>query len=283
VTPRVHVVDVRLAIGETLHLTPISDAHIESSDCDYPALKKMADERRDLPHHQVIWIGDFCNLVTPVDLKRFRPSVQSPGVALRDDWINAATEEVTKRIEGLNLKHALFGPGNHEDSAIQHSGYDITSVIASHFHAARGGYSGVLDYKITTSTNCRVLFRILYHHGAWGGRLAKGYNGAWPFFSAFDFWNIAIFGHNHASRVDPELRRRVHDGKIEEYPVWLLNCGSFVQTYGEDAGVVHYEEKRGYMVHPRTCPLIRVTPRERYSRAGGRKERHIYCDVRIEV
>jgi hypothetical protein len=283
VIPRVHVVDVHMKLGETLHVSPIFDAHIESADCDYAALKRMADERRGLNLHRCLWLGDFCDLVTPVDLRRFRPSVQHQQVALRDDWINAATELVIERIEGLDLKHDLFSPGNHEDSALQHSGYDITSVVASHFHAGRGGYSGVIDYKLRFDGTTRGLFRAVYHHGAWGGRLAKGYNGASPWFSGMDGWNVGLFGHNHASRVDPEVRRHVHNGKLEEYPVFIVNCGAWVRSYSDDAKTTHYAERKGYQMQPRACPLIRVTPRRVYRAKNKIQESRIVLETTVEV
>ena len=282
--PRVHTIDVTLRVGEPFYLTPIFDAHLDDAMCDYRALKKMADERRDLPNHRMIWCGDFCNLVTPPDLKRFRPSVQSDKVARRDDWLNATVEDVIAKIEGLDCKHDLFSPGNHEDSTLKFHGYDITSVVAAHFKAKRGGYSGGIDYKIRiANSTARSLFRVVYHHGAWGGRLAKGYNGAWPFFSQIDGWDAALYGHCHAMRHDKDVRRRVHNGQIEEYLVHLVNCGQWVEAYGEDAGITYYSERAGHMPTPRACPLIKVVPRRFQKYTHGEREQRQFVECTVEV
>ena len=281
--PRVQVIDVDVPIGDTFYLTPIFDAHLDSAMCDHESLKRMADERRSLPNHRVIWIGDFCDLVSPPDIKRFRPSVQPDGIAKRDDWINAATEYVIEKIDALDLKHDLFSPGNHEDSALKFHGYDITTVVAKHFGARRGGYSGVIDYRIQTSGSTSIPFRVVYHHGAWGGRLAKGYNGAAPFFAQIDSWHMALFGHCHAMRSDREVRRRVHGGDLETYPTYIVNCGQWVQSYTDDAGITHYPERAGHMPAPRSCPLIKVTPRR--VRVGPRKHEvnRYWVDYRVET
>ena len=281
--PRVHVVDVQMRLGETLHISPIFDAHLDDSLCDYPALLKMAEARRDLPHHRALWLGDTMNLVVPPDLRRYRPSVQPPGIVGRDDWVNATLDYVGDKIEALGFKNDLFCPGNHEDEHEKRYGLDTTSILAQRFQAGRGGYSGVVDYKFHFDTSTRSVFRIIYHHGAWGGRLAKGYTGAAPWFAGMDGWNVALYGHNHASRVDPEIRRHVHDGRLEEYPVWIVNCGAWVRSYSEDARVTHYAERKGYQMQPRSCPLIRVTPRRHYKVKNKVRTIRLLLDCTVEV
>jgi hypothetical protein len=283
VTPRVHTVDVHLKPNETLHITPVFDAHLDDALCDHAALLKMAETRRKLPNHRAVWLGDVFNLVVPPDLKRHRPSGQPEGIMGRDDWVNATLDYVGDKIEALGFRNDLFGPGNHEDEFLKRYGLDATSILAQRFHAGRGGYSGVIDYKISVSPTSRVLFRLVYHHGAWGGRYAKGYLGAWPFFASIDGWNVALFGHNHASRIDPEIRRRVHDGQLEEYPVWIVNCGAWVRSYSEDAKVTHYAERKGYLLQPRACPLIRVTPRRSSKTTKGVEATRSFLDISVEV
>jgi hypothetical protein len=281
-TPRVHVVDVKMKTDETLHISPMFDCHLDDSLCDYTAMQKMAEERRKLSHHHAVWFGDTFNLVTPPDLRRYRPSVQPKEILGRDDWLNATLDYVGDRIEQLGFVNDIFGPGNHEDETCKRYGLDTTSVLAHRFGAARGGYSGVVDYRIECSGH-RTVFRLVYHHGAWGGRMAKGYNGAWPFFSSIDSWNVALFGHNHASRVDPEVRRRVHGVSLEEYKVFIVNCGAWVQSYSDDASQTHYAERHGYMIQPRACPLIRLTPHRTTKKTDGKQHERFTVSYSVEV
>ena len=277
--PRVHVVDVKLKINETLHFTPLFDTHLDSRLCDYDALLKMAEKRRALPNHHAAWFGDTLDLVVPPDLRRFRPSGQPRELAGHDDWLNLTLDYVGDRIEKLGFVNDLFGPGNHEDEFLKRYGLDTTTIMAHRFHAGRGGYSGAIDYRLHLEGTGMIVFRVLWHHGAWGGRMAKGYNSAWPFFASVDNWHVALFGHNHASRVDPEVRRKVHDGQLVEYPVFIVNCGAWVKSYSDDAGQTHYAERHGYMLQPRQCPLIRATPRR--TRTAGKN--NYFVDVSVEV
>lgn len=281
--PRVHAVDVKIRLGETLHISPLFDCHIDDALCDLKALRRMADERRDLPNHRVIWGGDFCNLVMPPDLKRFRPSVQPEGVARRDDWLRASIQYVIEQIELLDLKHELFFCGNHEDATLKFHGIDVTTEVANHFRAKRGGYSGALDYRINSEGSTIQTFRIVYHHGAGGGRLAKGYNWASPFFSQFDSWNLALYGHCHAMRHDKEVRRRVHGGDIQDYETHLVNAGQWVDAYGPDASINYYAEVRGHLPQPRACPLIKVTPRRSRRGPRGHEQNTYRLDVTVEM
>jgi hypothetical protein len=258
---RVATVEVRLKAGSTVHITPVFDAHLDDSLCDIPALKRMAEKRNKLEHHYCIYGGDTFNLVVPPDLRRYRPSGQPRELVGRNDWVNATLDYVGDKIEELGMKPILMIPGNHEDEFEKRYGLDSTSILAHRFGCARGGYSGILDLRLFVRERCFTTFRIAYHHGAWGGRTNKGMAGAWPFFSQIDGFHVAIFGHNHASRVDPEIRKRVRNRELTEYPVYFANCGSWVRSYSEDAHETHYAERHGYLPHPRTCPLIRVTPR----------------------
>jgi hypothetical protein len=273
--PRVHTVDVTLNPGESFHITPISDAHIDDSLCDLDALKKLADRRRTLENHHAILLGDTFNLVVPTDMKRYRPSVQPPQIAGRDDWVNATLRYVSNILKELNLTWAMISQGNHELEFEKRSGVDLTTLLAAEIGAFRAGYSGILDFRIHGTTKMRFsqTFRVAYHHGAWGGRTMKGYSGAWPFFSQIDGANIFLYGHNHASRVDPEIRRKVVGDKLIDYPVYLVNCGSFVRSYSEDARETHYAERQGYLPQPRTTPLIKVT---RLPRNGNLDRKGIY-------
>lgn len=260
--PRVHVTDVKLKANEELCITGLSDLHIDEDLCDFEALKDLIHARNEAhPNHRLVMIGDVYNLVLPVDQRRYRPSSQVPALRGRDRWLQETIGYVTERLSELKAPIDLIGIGNHEDAVIRFHGTDVTSTLATAFNAHRGGYSGCLDYRIWRHGSDRsyVLFRIIYHHGAWGGKKAKGYNSAWDFAAMHDNWNVFLYGHNHASRCDKEVRivPNPATGLLDEYPVYIVNCASWVKSYSDDASTTHYAERKGYVRQPRTAPLIR--------------------------
>ena len=253
---------------DTLHLTVLSDLHIDSPLCDYDGLKKMLKARSRLQNHVVCGIGDMADLVMPTDMKRFRPSVQKPHIATRDDWFAAALEEVGGLLEELKVVWLFIGRGNHEDEAMKRHGWDSTSVLAARLGCKPAGYSGVHDLRLKRGS-AQTTFRLAWHHGAWGGAYAKGYNSALGYFSTIDSWHCAVWGHNHASRVDPEVRLSPDPaaGLLRERRVYLMACGSGVAQQSGDGRITHRTERHGAQPQPRQSPLIKIKLRRQ--KAGG--------------
>lgn len=268
--PRVVVVDELVRSGESVHISVLSDLHLESRLADSTGLRRLLEERAQLEHHHVVLIGDVLDLVGHEDTRRYRHGGQIDRLAQVDAWVNEALEHAVETLTVDGIRYDLISPGNHEDTFLQRHGIDTTSVLANRLGARRGGFSGVLDYRIRLATpNQRITgtklpyvrFRVLYHHGAWGGRLAKGYNGASPWAAQWDGWHVFAFGHSHGSRHDVEVRHEVtQDGHIRRYEAHIVNASSWVDSYADDALVTHYAELRGYLRQPRKSPLITVTP-----------------------
>ena len=264
-SPRVTSVTVDLKDEEPIFITPLSDLHIDSDQFDLDGFLHMMQERAKLPNHRAVIIGDAMDLVVPPDLKRWRASVQDRSIIGRDDWLNAAVDLAAERLLSTGCKFDLIAPGNHEDEALKRHGIDVTSMLAHSLHCARGGYSGYIEYIIRSKTGdspparrCEI-FRVLYHHGAWGGRVVKGFGGARDWCRAFDQWHCFIYGHNHQTMVHRETRiRPKRNGGIVEYPVYIVNCGAWIHNYSDNAKITHYAERAGHMPTSRQTPLIRA-------------------------
>ena len=265
VTPRVTTVQVELPVEDELWLTPLSDLHIEAATFDLKGFRSLMQGRNKHPHHRAFIIGDAMDLVVPTDLRRWRASVQDKAINARDDWLDAAEDIASERLTADGTTYDLIAPGNHEDEFLKRHGVDVTTRLSRDLRCARGGYSGVLQYEIhTKQPNGNVkrrapLLRILYHHGAWGGRVMKGFGGARDFARAFDGWQVFCYGHNHQATVHRESRFRVaRRGKLAEFPAYFVCTGAWVETYADDAKTTTYAERAGYMPTSRVTPLIRV-------------------------
>ena len=273
-TPRVTTVRVELPANEELWITPLSDLHADGSAFDLEGFHALMRERNKHPHHRAFILGDAMDLVVPTDLRRWRASAQDKELSGRDDWTNAAVDIVSERLTADGTVYDGIGPGNHEDEYLKRHGVDVTSMLARELRCARLGYSGIIQYIIDTKQkesgkikNRTSALRILYHHGAWGGRVMKGFGGARDFERAFYGHQVMCYGHNHQATVHRESRFRVgKNGAMIEEPHYIVCCGSWVESYASDAKTTHYAERAGYMPTSRVTPLIRVCVKKTHKR-----------------
>ncbi len=264
-TPRVTTVRVEIPKGEELWLTPLFDLHADGSAFDVDGFRALMRKRNEHPHHRAFIAGDGMDLVVPTDMRRWRASAQDSSLSARDDWLNAAVDLTAERLTADDTTYDGIGPGNHEDEFLKRHGVDVTSMLARELRCARLGYSGIIQYAFDTRhksgkvKNRAPMLRILYHHGAWGGRVMKGFGGARDFERGFYGHQIFVFGHNHQAVVHRESRFRPgqHGAMIED-PHYIVCCGSWVESYSDDAKLTHYAERAGYMPTARVTPLIRA-------------------------
>lgn len=240
----------KVVLGKTdeFAVSILSDLHLDSPRCNFEHLKsKLSSFSEKFPIHRAIIIGDVGDFIVPGDVKRFSPSLSRPEIATRDDFIIARAEYIAEKLKELPVAIDVIGRGNHEDEVIKRFGIDPLSIICSKLGCSVGWYEGVVIYKVEISGQMRSLV-FVYHHGAWGGRLAKGYNGAVDYFSQIEGWDVAVYGHNHASRSDCE-RKVIIDSRtssITERDVYIINCSSWVNgREPRDNAVVPYDVRRG--------------------------------------
>jgi len=257
VTPANRVLQYNLtaSYGELIGVRAFSDLHLDESLVRWGDLKRLADHDAARGVKYALGIGDIANLVFPTDLKRFRQSVLPKQLQGRDAWMDETIDYVANKLRELGYTWIMLTPGNHEDEILKRHGVNVTKILTEKLGCMYGGYSGVLDIRHTFTSRKQTpvgnaTVRILWHHGAWGGRLAKGYNGAWPYFAQHDHWHFALYGHNHAARHDTEIRCRVMGSRLVQYRCHLVNLSSAVAAYSDDASITHYAERHGYLRTP---------------------------------
>ena len=282
---RVTVINVDLPADEEINLTICSDLHIENSNFPLDMWSAFLKERNALPNPMFIGLGDIMDLVVPVDLRRFRPSVRDDCIAARDDWLDATVELAAERLALHGTKWSFLSPGNHEDEFCKRHGTDTIRTLARQLGRRYGGYSGYIVLRINTvfpSGKSKVIapnFKICYHHGAWGGAFAKGYNGAVRWFERFEDWHIAAYGHCHQARVDGPMPRYyvTHGSKLKRRPVYLVNANSWVESLSDDPKRIFYSERHGYAPNYPSSPLVTVGVKN--TRDGGKKSSELVYSV----
>jgi hypothetical protein len=119
--------------------------------------------------------------------------------------------------------------------------------------------SGMLRYRFRTNGTETHVVNVLYHHGAWGGKKAKGYLGAIDWARNFDGWDVFVFGHCHQVRLDVERRRWYN--KANKYCTsnrYIQVCGTYLE--GEVEDYTTYSELKGLPPTAIMAPLFRFRP-----------------------
>lgn len=249
-------------LGEPHHLTIYSDLHDDASACDAAKLDRHMKKRAALPNAMFFGNGDIGNWVMPGNDRRHNPSTPLPQLAHRDDYIDHAIELQAARYRPFPW--IAIGEGNHEEAIRRHHHTCVTSRLCRELGVPFAGYSGMLNLRFvpkkTDRTSARCMVSILYHHGAWGGKVQKGFGGARDFARAIEGWDIFAYGHNHQLNVHQETRF-ANGGRLDcqTREVFFVNTGTF-QKGLEIGGTAAYSEIKGYAPVSLAAPLITLTP-----------------------
>lgn len=265
--------DIRLptrACGE-YNLTIYGDLHEDAEACDQERLDEHMRRRAKLPGAMFLGIGDFGDHLLPSDLRRFMPSVRRADLRGYDDQLDHDLASKVKRFK--SYPWIALGAGNHCFEVLKRHYTNPAERLAQMLGVPYAGYSGFLRLRFRGrgqdhgGPGAAGVISILYHHGAWGGRTSKGYLGARDWARMFEGWDICCFGHNHQSRVDPEVRIWQSDGcKIMERPRYYVACGTFLRTFSDPGKTPGYGEVKGYPPIFLGAPLIKIT----FGRGGAK-------------
>ena len=256
------MIDVELAPDEPMHITPYSDVHWDSRDCDRTGWLGHYKHRASLPNARFINNGDFNNLVMPRDLKRHVPSASQEAYGARDDYINHCLDDTIEAVQSVpNATWDMWGMGNHEYSALKFHNVDIPALICNRLGIYYGTYSGRLFYRIHRRgvPKHTALFKLLYHHGAWGGQVIKGFGGAYRWAMPLGSWHVFCYGHNHSENIHKEpFWDTLDDGTPKVFNRYFINTGGWAKSLSRDGQPPDYAEIAGHPITTTGTPLIKV-------------------------
>lgn len=269
-----NAITVECTLGEPINISVYGDTHEESEFCDYKFLRKHMDRRAALPNARFIGIGDMGDLILPNDSKRYMPSAGNrklkttrKATKLAQQGHDALIDQVVQDFldDYSQYPWDMFGIGNHEHETLKRHYSNVGWRICQGLNCKYGGYSGFLRYSFRVKNHkhkndwgCSL--NILYHHGAWGGRVMKGFGGARDYARMFEGWDIFCFGHNHHIVVHQEGKGTFTQwGTYKESNRYFVNCGTFLRTQGVGTDV-SYGERKGYPPVALGAPLITVVP-----------------------
>ena len=251
--------EITLEPNEPLHITPYSDVHFGNSNCALSAWERNYASRAKLDNAYFINLGDFNDLILPNDLKRYKPSVQSNRGY--DDIINREIDETIDLINSQpNAKWIFWGTGNHEDELEKRHYFNMPKAVAQRLNIPLGLYTGLLVINIKRPKVYGSKYLILaYHHGAWGGVEIAGITGAYRYFSRFQGWDLACYGHNHEAIMKIFPIAKLKDNlELESVNRVVFATGGWLLQAKQNKEGISYSERKGHPIAPITCPLIKI-------------------------
>jgi len=248
--------------NEPHHFSIYSDIHDDARASQTDQVLEHMERRAALPRPHFINLGDLFNLILPNDIRRYMPSVNKQELQGLDDYVMATVDGAYQKYSKFPWR--FFTQGNHGQTFLKHHYIDPVAMLCRKLGIPYGGFSGICKFRFIpkyAKGGKAATFTLLYHHGAWGGRVVKGFGGARDYARMFERWDVFAYGHNHQMNIHHETRiRQTLQGGIERRPVFFVNTGTWLETYEE--GDTTYGEIRGYPPVQLASPLITVTPRQ---------------------
>lgn len=139
----------------------------------------------------------------------------------------------------------LFGRGNHESSALNHHGIDLTSNLVHRINthearsgqAFRGGFGGWVTFQFFVNTTKGYTKRLKYFHGAGGGGpVTRGVIQSNRQAVYLPDADIVVNGHTHDSWYVPIARERITTkGLINHDLAHHIRLASYKDEYATGA------------------------------------------------
>lgn len=221
----------------SIHLVPLSDAHIGDPLADEKAFRGWLRFIADIPNAYCILNGDLLNNATKNSVSDSYSEIMSP----MEQMIAMAT-----LLTPIKDKIICLTQGNHERRTFKESGVDIMRIIARELgiedrYAPGQAYIFLRFGRIADPCyhGRKQLYTMLVTHGSRGGRKDGGKLNALTDLVSIADADIYLMGHSHQALVIPKAYMRVDHANSKIKPVTRLfvNSGAFLQYggYGEQA------------------------------------------------
>lgn len=264
-----------VAITDKLTLVPFGDAHLGARACDNKKVKRALQRILDTPDAYVIGMGDYIDLVTRQDLKRFAAGGIAPSLVDQiDTLVDAQRELLIETLKPLAEAGRILGlcEGNHESEITKRYSTSVVREVCKVLNVPYLGYSCLYRLHITRRGRKMGRNLIIYaHHGFGGGKtMGAAINRRVGLVQDFDA-DIYLMGHDHAylTGIKPRLSISSYGApRLIAKPVACVATGSFLKGY--EQGTTTYVEKAGL------SPVMLGTPTIEVSFAGHKEELEIH-------
>lgn len=251
----------KVVFKEKLRLIPFSDLHLGSRAASESKFRKLVDWVLKKEDTYMIGLGDYADLVTRQDLKRFAGKCTKDDLLdMLDSAVNEQRDLVIKHLKPIADASRLLGlaSGNHEYSYKKYHSFDLMKDVCKELKVPHLGYSFFYRWVISKGKGLSVRNVTIYgHHGFGSSRRSGGAMNKRELIMAQYDADIVLMGHDHHKFGSRYIRLSVSQSgvpKIIHKPVILAATGSFLKTVVE--GDLTYSEQFGYP--PNDIGVVRI-------------------------
>lgn len=266
------------SLHDTFNLYVIGDVHIGASNCAEKHFRKFVNYIKNRPHAYWIGGGDYCNCITPNDLKRFDFNALADWLFIGEAHdVKEALADISKQerdrfceiVEPIADKCLGLIEGNHEHKFMvqNYSGHhylmcdqlNVTNLTDCAFLRL----TAIHTSQPSRCSDSRVI-TVFIMHGSGGGRTAGAEPNHLARMATFAEADIILRGHSHTFHIAaPEPRLFIpKSGKLPteclEKTIRKANWGCWLKSYASGAST--YDSRAAYPPRPLVPLEITIKP-----------------------
>ena len=245
---------------------PLGDLHLGVIHCDENLLREKVAEIKGIPNALWLGMGDYGDLITPSDFKRWDGRILAPWMRGEEDNIGATqVRKVDEILSPIWDKCLGLIEGNHDEAIRRFNHYNFMKellLLANKKHNVP--YGGVscfvrLNFKRLGSATQDVIIHARHGEGSArtsGARALAVLRLCQSMINA----NITFMGHLHGQEsTDIPERLILRGGKIKSFETIATMTGAWVKAYMQGVPA-SYLERWGSPPSTLGCPRVIIEP-----------------------
>ena len=253
--------------SERFPIYPLGDLHLGVVHCDEDLIKEKVAEIKADKNARWIGMGDYADLVTPSDFKRWDGKVLAPWMRGNEDNIGPTqVERVDAILSPIWDKCLGLIEGNHDDDIRKYNHYDFLKELlkkANKKHSVP--YAGVQCFVslLFKRENSKETHEFIIHarHGEGAARTSGARALAVLRMSQTTVnAHITLMGHLHGME-SPDIPQRLicKGGRIKSFEAIATMTGAWIKAYMQGVPPC-YLERWGSPPSALGCPKIVIQP-----------------------
>lgn len=227
---------------DTKYLFSCSDVHIDNIHCNRKLFKQHLDKALELDAMITIHGDFFCLMQGKYDPRSSKSSLMSEHIG--GNYIEKVIDDAVNFMLPYANNILLISKGNHETSVSSRMEFDIMKYFLeklnfkANSNIFMGEYGGYYILNFQNLNGNKKSVNVAYHHGAWGGVVSKGTQGANRYGLIYPSSDIFFSGHTHDGWIlpIPRLTLNTYKQKVELQNQWHVKTGTYKEEFVEQKG-----------------------------------------------